>query len=308
MLSELAKALLACILLMRLLAPLIFLFASAQAFAQTSALTLTFTAGGTALSVNASSCTSTESITWAAQTPTVACTNPLVIWATTGACGTTGPTGSDVTIQSIATWQGQTGTAGVVVGNLPIFNSTFDGGVAVSCGTTPAFPDQAVQICASPVNCTSSTVASITLTFDNVPPQAPSVAISPLDGALGVGVTPNAADNDVAQVQVQYRPATDGGQVSFIQEAPVAVNASIAINGLQDGTTYEVQAQVSDAAGNLSPWSPSGLGTPVHTNGFFDNYKNSGGADRGGCAAAGGGLGAGALVLAGWFLSRRRRR
>ena len=79
------------------------------------------------------------------------------------------------------------------------------------------------------------------------------------------------------------------------------------LQGLSNGTVYEVVIVAIDDEGNISPPSNSLFGEPREVDDFWDLYRKAGGAEDGGCSAAPGPLGlAGALLAAGWLLRRRR--
>ncbi|MCL2012673.1 MAG: hypothetical protein FWG75_07810 [Cystobacterineae bacterium] len=89
------------------------------------------------------------------------------------------------------------------------------------------------------------------------------------------------------------------GRVNF------ALNA-ISASGLENNTPYTFFLQSVDLAGNKSPNSELIEESSVHTDGFWDVYKQNGGAS-GSCRVAGGGLSGLGLVFLGLCLGRRRR-
>ena len=87
-----------------------------------------------------------------------------------------------------------------------------------------------------------------------------------------------------------------------------AGEGNVVADGLVNGVTYRVQAQIVDEAGNESDLSDAVEGTPVKSNGLGDAYVDAGGEERGGCAATGGGIAGGAvLAMLGIWLSTRRK-
>jgi hypothetical protein len=277
----------------------------ALALAQTSTGLTLEVQGQSSQTVSGSACGDTTQLTWTvALTGAAACSN-LVIWASTSSCGDA-PDDGDFQIADIppATWSSQTtGTETLAISDLPL--STGDGG---SCG---AAVEVTVNLCAAlkyagySCDFNSQTIHAspdVTIDYDAVAPDVPILsAVDGFDHALRVGLT---IDSDATRVVVQYRPQGSeawlpGGELS-------ATEASLTIDGLENGVTYEVRAKASDAAGNPSAYSAIKSGTPQETAGFWAAYKGSGGDEMGGCAAGGaGGLLAGVLVLLGLLWRKR---
>ncbi len=251
-------------------------------------------------------CDERRTISWSASTYTGWCTG-LQIWVTTGQCGDA-PVAGDTPVFNDS-FQATDRTNQLRVSDLPIFQQA-DAGYA--CG---AAVNQVHRICASSTypsgfqGCGSpATVRGTnppTIEYRGRPPDPPTItSVAPLDGALRVQVN---ANSDTVLVHLQFRVAgtdefADGGQFS------TSANGG-KIDGLNNGTLYDVRVYGEDAAGNLSNPSDISQGTPVASEGFYTMYRRDGGADLGGCGDVGGGgidwrliLGVGLLPL----LRRRR--
>jgi hypothetical protein len=82
---------------------------------------------------------------------------------------------------------------------------------------------------------------------------------------------------------------------------------STRIDGLTNGTAYDVEVTALTVGGNESAHSTKVTGTPELINDFWRLYKQDGGREQGGCAAGAGGLVALlALVPLAWRWRRRR--
>jgi uncharacterized protein (TIGR03382 family) len=84
-------------------------------------------------------------------------------------------------------------------------------------------------------------------------------------------------------------------------------STSARLDGLENGTTYDVWVVAYSEAGNESAASELTFGTPVPVKGFWEVYQESGGVERGGCGAGGGGPALLALPLVLLALRRRPR-
>jgi len=82
------------------------------------------------------------------------------------------------------------------------------------------------------------------------------------------------------------------------------------ISGLLNGTPYEIQGFAFDEANNQSEASAPVIATPEHSSGFWEEYKNAGGHEIGGCSATGAAVPSviGALAALAALLGGRRRR
>jgi len=91
-----------------------------------------------------------------------------------------------------------------------------------------------------------------------------------------------------------------------------ATQTSIRVGGLINGTAYTIAVVAIDPSGGTSPLSPTTVATPQPTDGFYEKYKQDGGAASGCGFGSSGvpswlGLAAVAAILA-WRTRRRRQR
>ncbi|AEI65996.1 MXAN_2561 family MXYO-CTERM-anchored protein [Corallococcus macrosporus] len=152
------------------------------------------------------------------------------------------------------------------------------------------------------------------LVYDPEPPAVPEApTVTGLDAALSVSVkVPSDATSMEVQV-LQLTSGEDGGSGTgevITAKTQVAANTVFRMEGgLENGVEYAVRAIAIDRAGNQSEPSAIATGAPVASSGFYQGYLDAGGAETGGCAAAGGGI-TGCAVLASlgiWLSSRRKR-
>lgn len=233
----------------------------------------------------------------------------LKIWLTSGDCGDAPASGELVvrTVPQAEVLSNATGNFVVNVADLPIFD-TANGGQP--CGSTQT--EETFKVCGVlkyqnqvSLECSMFVREGTppTVHFDSKPPEVPTITkVDPLDSALSVGVS---VDDDTRLVTVQARVAGTTDVVKSVEKAtPTNV---VRVEGLANGTEYEVVAQAKDEAGNVSALSAPSSGTPVAIAGFGRIYKDMGGQEEGGCSAVGATTaGLWTLVLATWFISRRR--
>ena len=95
-------------------------------------------------------------------------------------------------------------------------------------------------------------------------PSAPAAPrVTPGDRELHVRWdTPPDNGSPINDYDVRYR--TDNDPWTELPDAPKSTSTSATIQGLRNGTTYEVQIRAGNRAGD-SAWSPSASGTPVGT-------------------------------------------
>lgn len=313
---------------MRPLLAALLLLVPALGAAQTLAVTINgaITSGTNAtpvLAYNAANgCSATVGGSWTGTSLTTACTS-LQIWLTTTSCGTV-PSTTNVPADVVV----YTAQAGDLANGLANANFTFsfsvlpgfstgavDGG-NTSCGTAVDFSNTVcggVTLNTSANGCTGTNVQSpaVTLRYDNIPPDPPSVAIVPLDSQLSVRLAPDALTPiaDVLYYRVQYALQPDGGTPG--NYTPVGgniavTNAAVTISNLVNGELYSIQAFTVDEASNVSTTPTTVTGSPVMTTGFYANYLNDGG-QPGGCGDTGGG-GPSAVALAALVLMAVVRR
>jgi uncharacterized protein (TIGR03382 family) len=282
------------------------LLAPAVAFGQ-SGLVLTVNGSGTSgvLAYNANGCGNQVAGNWAGTGLTAACTS-LQIWVTTGVCGNT-PNTTVVPLDLIvSTIPAGSLTSGTVTG--APFNFAFSSlpgfTAANPCGSVTDFQNQlcgGVTLNDSTGACQGTQVNSSptqTLRYDNIPPVAPTLAITPLDGQLSVRLAPGDPSDSIQSFLVQYAVQTiDGGTGNLISAGSAPINNPVVtISGLTNGTNYLVQGQSIDEATNQSPPSAPVVASPVVTLGFYANYIADGG-QPGGCGSVAGG-GPSALAVA----------
>lgn len=273
--------------------------------ASAQTLSLSLDQGQQTVVVSPRDCNIQHTISWSADTYSNWCTG-LQIWVTTSTCGDAPVTGDFV---FNTTFQATSRDLQLFVRDLPIFGQADAGS---TCGSAI---NQVHRVCAaakypSTLGCTVSSVfvhASTTPTIEyrGVPPAVPSdLQVAPQDGALSVRAN---ASSDTLSVHMQLRIAGTG---DFVEAGQFLVSAGGGkIDGLVNGTTYDVRVYGEDAAQNRSDFSVSVQGTPVASEGFYGTYRRNGGSEMGGCGDVGGGgidwrlvLGVGILPL----LRRRR--
>ncbi len=267
----------------------------------------------TSLSFGAAECGSTLTIRWTYQ--------PLLqqqvcaavqFWTTDGECADAAGT-NDRRLDDVASFlftgatatAPRTGTFTVSVSSL----SGFQGGDAGTCGA-PATTKRH-RVCGafktSNTFCGQSEYTAradpLNLVYDAVPPARPVItALRVQDSALAAEVA--FGSDDVVSLSAEVRKQ---GDASFRSGGSTTVSASdssatVRVAGLENDTTYDVRVFASDAVGNTSEPSDVSAGTPIRMLGFFQVYRDAGGAGRG-CAAAPSLAG---LALGLWLLRRRR--
>lgn len=269
------------------------------------------------LSVGPTLCGQTSSFNWrVAGSP---CTE-LSLWITTdtdcketASAQTAGSVRSltSIPLTGITSAGGNATSASFPVSNLPIFSTTTptDGGAAAACGDPGV--ESTMLLCASTRSydalgsCSSTVVKAgkpLKITYDTKSPNAPSISqVASLDRALRVTVD---APDDAVQVRVVAR--LEGAEVSSEQQG--VDRGAVRVERLQNEVTYQLEAYAIDAAGNQSPASVIGEGTPTRTFGFYERYREAGGEETG-CGATGGGFAGGGMLaaLGFWLFSRRNR-
>lgn len=166
--------------------------------------------------------------------------------------------------------------------------------------------------------CSGSFIAGqplLTVRFDNVPPDPPSISLTPQDSKIIVSLSANgsqASDVLTFNVEIAETPdggVADGGSLNFRPAGTVnANNSSQPIIGLINDTTYAVRGFAVDEANNISQASAIETATPLAADGFWATYKKEGGEELGGCNASGAAVPSAiaAAVALGVFLRRRR--
>ena len=298
------------------------LLGSTAARAQTS-ITLAFPGTPNNLqvfgpNVTGKDCTSKLRVTWTATSlSSNNICNSLQIWvSSSSSCGNspgTGATdgGTDLVLDTQGLTTVFTGvTPDVVVNQIP-------GLVGQDC--TAAQLDVTDAVCASVQTkdntgaCSGSFVAGqplLTVRFDNIPPDPPSISLNPQDSKIIVSLSANGSQAaDVLTFNVEIAEVTDGGSLNFRPAGTANANGgSFTIEGLINDTTYAVQASAVDEANNPSLPSEIATATPLASDGFWATYKKDGGEELGGCNAGGAAVPSAiaAAVALGVFLRRRR--
>ncbi len=269
-------------------------------------------------------CNTTVGAAWTGSSLTTACTS-LQFWVTAFSCGTTPSTTNipaDVVVYTAQVGDLANGLTKAAFtfsfSVLPSFSNTLpDGGSGGSslCGTAVDFTNTlcgAVTTKAADLSCTGSVAQAPTvgLRYDNIPPDPPSVTVTPLDSQLSVklGASATTPATDVLYFKAQLSLDIDGGTPVY---APIggnisATNPIVTVSGLTNGQDYLIQGFTVDEATNVSLPSTPVVGTPVLTLGFYANYLKDGG-QPGGCGDTGGG-GPSLLAFAGLLLLALVRR
>ncbi|WP_426750801.1 MXAN_2561 family MXYO-CTERM-anchored protein [Myxococcus sp. Y35] len=282
--------------------------------------TVTFSATGNVIQndeivVSAANCTSQRTVTF--QREGRYC-DTLYLWLSSDSSCTREPAAADVLLQEIAANDSATSGSLTFTASQALVRA---GATCESQTTTKEF-----RLCASTKRLTGTigfetcadTLSSIgsptiDLVYDPEPPAVPEApTVTGLDGALGATVK---APSDASLMVVEALELTadaDGGVVLgevVSSREQTSSNTAFRLEGLENGVEYAVRARAIDAAGNTSEPSPITRGTPIASNGFYGGYLDAGGAETGGCSAAGGSLtGCAMLVSLGIWLSSRRKR
>lgn len=257
--------------------------------------------------VSARQCDTKRLISWTASVFSGWCPDNLQIWVTTGECGDV-PGSGDTPVFNTS-FSATDRTFQLLVSDLPIFHQADAG---FMCGDTTI--NQVHKICASAkfggtFGCTNPSVVRgnnpPTIEYRGKPPRAPTITnLVEQDGALTVEVS---TSSEVIIVHVQVRAA---GAADFVNALDFNASAGKGkVDGLTNGTLYDVRVVGEDAAGNLSDPSDIAQGTPVASDGFYKLYRREGGADLGGCGdVAGGAVDWRLLLLALGILPLLRRK
>jgi hypothetical protein len=170
--------------------------------------------------------------------------------------------------------------------------------------------DFRVYVCVRLLDSSGDAVAtgSAALRFQLERPPAPvAVAATPGEHALHLGWSAGTAATGATASSATYRAfASDGTTTASSGETS---ETSLRLDGLANGTTYQVWVVAYSEAGNPSDASVAVEGTPAPVDDFFELYRKAGGSEEVGCGSAGsGGLGALAPLLALLPALRARRR
>ncbi|WP_253817140.1 MXAN_2561 family MXYO-CTERM-anchored protein [Myxococcus xanthus] len=265
--------------------------------------------------VSPQSCTADRTVTW---TRAGAFCDTLFLWLSNDTSCTREPAAADLPLQDIPLSDTTT-----LKGTLTFSAARAlarSGATCESQTTTKSF-----RLCASTkrrisdfnTSCQDSLSSigspTIDFTYDPEPPSTPEApSVSGLDGALSATVK---APSDATRMVVEALELVQGedgsvgtGKVVASREQVIA-NTVFRLEGLENGVEYAVRAIAIDGAANRSEPSPIATGTPIASDGFYGGYLGAGGAETGGCAAAGGGITGYAMLasLGVWLSSRRKR-
>jgi hypothetical protein len=144
--------------------------------------------------------------------------------------------------------------------------------------------------------------ATATLTLDRTVPGAPTLSgASAGDGVLHLGCSGGTNATSYVGVATSQADATDTHTSSEATSC-----GDVTISGLTNGQPYDVVVYGIDTNNNPGTASNQVTGTPVPTSDYWQDYRNDGGRERGGCST-----GAGAVGILGGLLSllalRRRK-
>jgi hypothetical protein len=149
-------------------------------------------------------------------------------------------------------------------------------------------------------------VASGSIALQVLPPPVPeNVTASPGDSALYLSWS-DGSDSTVGadHYEATVTPVTATDDVTHTKS--FSSNSNQKFDGLKNGVWYQAKVRSVSAGNDKSAWSvPSNPAQPLPVDDFWNQYKNAGGLEQGGC---GGPVGALSLLsLAGlWRLVRRR--
>jgi len=157
--------------------------------------------------------------------------------------------------------------------------------------------------------CNALTASNLTVRYDNIPPDPPSINLLAQDSQIVVQFSSN-NDPDVVYYQVWHAPVpANDSPPSFVFDGQVGSNSgSKPIMGLTNDQEYIVRAYSVDEVLNLSLTPAEATATPLASNGFWAEYKDAGGHEVGGCNATGAAVPSALSVLAVLVAMFRRRR
>ncbi len=180
-----------------------------------------------------------------------------------------------------------------------------DAGAALSCtGTATQF-----YLCVkyTPGSGTTTVGATGTPKIDlGTPPVPANVSLGAGDTVLHVSWAAGSGGTGTTDgYRVKWGP--HNGTLDGSHDLTGSGTTGFDIDGLQNGTEYDVQVLALSPGKNPSAATDIASGTPVIVNDFWRLYRNDGGREQGGCAAGAGGLLA-LLALVPLALRRHRRR
>lgn len=293
---------------------LLILVASTAVAQTTGTTTVTFgiretpSATSDQLIIGASSCGTSRVVYWVWNQIGLTACNNMRIWATENSCANE-PASGDKEYDSVSVLLfrqvGSSGSFTINIDDLPGFAKT---DTTTPCGGATTLTKEH-KICASAPtalqcglqNTTFTTATPLRIIYDAQPPNAPIISeVLAQDKALKVDFS---VSSDTTELIPFIRPQ---GTTDYTRRPTVSLGSGreIVIDGLLNGTTYDVLLRAIDGAGNESADSEPGSGTPRRTVGFWGTYREAGGTDTGGCSMA---PGLAPLFALGWFFRRRSR-
>jgi uncharacterized protein (TIGR03382 family) len=279
-------------------------------------ITLSFPASATTLAYGLPGCNNSVRVTWTATGFGSSACNSLQLWVANGqACADSPGTsatdgGTDLILGTFSLNTQTTGTGDFVVSNMP-------GVTGKNCNDAI---DVKNYVCASVQyrttvggNCsTAQATPNLVIRYDNVPPDPPTISADGLDGKISVHFAYNGSGaSDVLNWLAEYGVEPPGGGDPAVWNRTSQISTSKTSNpieGLLNGTTYLVRGYAFDEVSNSSAPSASVEATPEHSSGFWEEYKNDGGQEVGGCSAAGAAVPSAIGVMAVLVALLQRRR
>ncbi|MCA2980366.1 MAG: fibronectin type III domain-containing protein [Myxococcaceae bacterium] len=260
------------------------------------------------ITIGASACGTSRIVYWVWNQFGVQPCNNMRVWATSQeSCGTEPKSGDKEydSVNALLVSSLRQGAITINIDELPVFaaGATRCGSAITKnvdhrvCAAVPA----SIQ-CFGLQNPQTQTASALRIVYDVEAPPAPVIsAVGELDKGLRVSVS---ASSDTVEIVPLIR---EQGATEYSERSRVALTGSkeVVVDGLLNGTTYDVRLRAVDAAGNVSPDSEAAAGTPRRVIGFFGQYRDAGGREPGGgCQAAPALL---VPLLALLAFSRRRR-
>ena len=285
----------------RALAFLLVLAASPRlALAQTTALTVSDP------TINRSEClgTGTLTVTFTTSfTGTLPANSEYRLFAQTGSCGSSLPSGTPLSTKPATTTGTQTIATDVDAVRQAI-------GVVATCDSPDDVP---YSLCVYLMDTSGGSGGNVLGTASGGN-QMFQLAVPPPPVITRVGPANAALDVYVVQGTVTSTEKASGSGITFVTSASATGQTTVTsgrengpqirLNGLTNNVTYTVVAYAYSSGGNESAVSASATGTPLPFEDFWSQYQNAGGQEQGGC-----GGGAGALSLLSLLpLALRRRR
>jgi|GEM_PF-1655455 len=267
------------------------LFVSAAAGAQT--LALSFASGEESAVVGRSGCSTQFVVHWAFSTGYQVCSD-LRVWASTQSCSTEGPKSNDVELFQTPLSSASSGKT-KPLSDWPGFKEAGK----VPCGTEGEDGVQIKHNICGLVKlrntydnkCEESRLSntlSVTYRTSRVPAPLIDNVIA-YDGQVSIRFSVSGENLDKVELFGRRSDETGDGR-KMGEQRDFSNNRPLSASGFKDGVPYRLYLEATDKAGNRSERSEEIEVSTVPTLGFWDIYKQNGGAG-GGCHSAGGGGG-----------------